>query len=69
MQLVDLASKFESKVAVFYEEREADAASPMELLMLVATQGATLRFVANGNDAPAALDALIKLVESGFGEP
>ncbi len=68
MQLVDTAAKFQSSVRVFCNGREADARSPMELLMLVATQGTALRVVAEGGDAEAAANAMIELVEGGFGE-
>jgi len=68
MKLVDVVSKYSVQVAVHFEERSADARSPMELLMLVATKGARLRFVAEGADAEKALDAVEKLIESGFDE-
>lgn len=69
MQLVDTVAKFQSEVRVYCNGREADARSPMELLMLVATQGTTLRVAAEGGDAEAAVTAMIALVEAGFGEP
>ena len=68
MQFVDVASRFCARVTVHCEERDADACSPMELLMLVATQGTRLKVVANGADAAEALDALIALIDSGFNE-
>jgi phosphotransferase system HPr (HPr) family protein len=68
MQFVDLASQYESRVVVRHGAREADGRSPMELLMLVATQGSKVTLVAEGTDAPDLLDALCGLVESGFGE-
>lgn len=68
MQLVEVASKFSSRVRIRCGERDADARSPMELLMLVATQGSTLSLVIEGDDAPAAMDALSQLFEQGFGE-
>lgn len=68
MQFVDLAQKYQSRVSVHCEGREADGRSPMELLMLVATQGLTVRLIAEGEDAEQALEALANLVESGFGE-
>lgn len=68
MQFVDLASRFKSRVQVLCAGREADGRSPMELLMLVATQGSTVTLVADGHDAQDAVEALTKLVESGFGE-
>jgi phosphotransferase system HPr (HPr) family protein len=68
MQFVDLASRFSANVTVHCEERNADGCSPMELLMLMATQGTKIRLAANGADASEALDALIALIDSGFNE-
>lgn len=68
MQFVDVASRFSSRVTVLCDDRTADAGSPMELLMLMATQGTKLRVVADGPDADAVLDALVALVDAGFHE-
>jgi phosphotransferase system HPr (HPr) family protein len=55
-------------VTVHCADRAADGRSPMEMLMLVATQGSKVRVVADGADAEQLLDELIRLVESGFAE-
>ncbi len=68
MQFVDLAGRFRVRVTVQCQGRKADGRSPMELLMLVATQGCKLKVVAEGEDAEAALAALAGLVEAGFDE-
>ena len=68
MQVVDLIQKYKARVTVHCADRAADARRPMELLMLVATEGSKLRVVADGDDAEPALQALERLVESGFGE-
>ncbi len=68
MQFVDLAQRFAAGVTVHCAERAADGRSPMEMLMLVATQGAKVRVVADGPDAEQLVTALAGLVESGFGE-
>lgn len=68
MQFVDIASRFSARVTVRCEDRDADGCSPMELLMLMATQGTKLRVVASGADAAEALDALVALIEAGFNE-
>ena len=68
MQFVDTAARFGSRVTVHCHERQADGRSPMELLMLVATQGSKVTMVAEGEDAPQALAALAALIETGFGE-
>ena len=68
MQFVGIASRFSAQVTVHCEERGADATSPMELLMLMATQGTKIKVVADGVDATEALDALVALIEAGFNE-
>jgi phosphotransferase system HPr (HPr) family protein len=68
MQFVDIASRFSAHVTVHCEDRNADGRSPMELLMLMATQGTRIKVAANGADAAEALDALLALVEAGFNE-
>jgi len=68
MQFVDTAQRFQARVKVHCEGREADSRSPMELLMLVATHGSKIRLEAEGADAEAAVEALGALIESGFGE-
>lgn len=69
MRFVDVCTQFKSKVQVLLEDRKADARSPMELLMLVAVQGSTIKLVADGDDAENAIAALAALIESGFDEP
>ena len=68
MQFVDIAQRFASGLTVHCEDRQADGRSPMEMLMLIATQGARVRVVADGTDAEELITELIGLVESGFGE-
>ncbi len=68
MQLVDLAQRFSATVFVHCEDRRADGRSPMELLMLVATQGTRVRVITDGTDAEGLMDAWRELFESGFGE-
>ncbi len=68
LQFVDTAARFSARVTVHCGDRQADGRSPMELLTLVGTQGAKLKVIADGEDAAAAVAALSKLVESGFGE-
>ncbi len=68
MQFVDVASRFSANVTVHCQDRGADACSPMELLMLMATQGTKIKVVAKGADAAEALDALVALIDTGFNE-
>jgi phosphocarrier protein len=45
-----------------------DAKSPVKVMRAKAAQGATLHFRAVGDDAPAALAAMLALAADGFGE-
>lgn len=68
MRFVDLAGQFEAHIQVKKGSRVVDGKNPMEMMLLEATRGTVLEIVADGPDAGPALDALAKLVESGFGE-
>jgi len=68
MQFVDAASRFSARVKVHCEDRDADACSPMELLMLMAVQGTRVKVVATGADAAEAIDTLVGLIDAGFNE-
>jgi len=67
-KFVHLASRFESRVRVARESAEMDGKSIMGLLLLAAARGTTITISADGDDEVAAVEALIALVETGFGE-
>jgi phosphocarrier protein HPr len=67
-KFVKLASEFESEVTVTRESQTVDARSIMGLMMLAAGPGASIEIAAEGPDAQAAVDALIRLVETKFDE-
>lgn len=71
MQFVDLASRFKSQVVVINVTRaggeRVDGKSAMQMMLLEATKGCTLRIATDGPDAQAAADALAELVCHGFG--
>lgn len=71
MQFVDVANQFRSNIRVESkgdEPGEADGKSVMQMIILAATQGTPLVITADGDDAQTAVDALVTLVESKFGE-
>jgi len=68
MQFVDTASRFTAEVKVQKNNTVVDGKSPMEMMLLEATQGTRLKLIARGQDASAAVEALAALVERGFGE-
>lgn len=59
---VKTAMRFRSKVSVGVNGRVADAKSILAVLALGATGGTMLSLTAEGEDAPAALDALAACV-------
>jgi phosphocarrier protein len=67
-QFVRVASQYQAKVKVTREGNTVGGTSIMGLMMLTAGQGQSILIETEGLDARAALEALIALVESGFGE-
>ncbi len=63
---VRLAGQFESKIQLIRDDRRVEARNIIDLLTLGASQGTKLILEAVGPDAQEAVDALAKLVESGF---
>jgi phosphocarrier protein HPr len=67
-RFVHLASRFESQIRVGRGAKIMDGKSIMGILLLAAARGTALTVSADGADEAAAVDALVGLVESGFGE-
>jgi phosphocarrier protein len=68
MQFVDVANEYEAAISVCKGDQTVDGKSPMEMMLLEATQGTTLRLEAQGLDATEAVEALTELIERGFDE-
>jgi len=66
--LVSAALGFQSDVRVKRGALEVNGKSILELMTLGAACGVELEFLADGEDAEAAVAALVALVESGFDE-
>jgi phosphocarrier protein len=67
-RFVHLATRFNAQIRVARDARVMDGKSIMGILLLAAARGSTLTISADGSDEEDAVDALIQLVESGFGE-
>ena len=67
-KFVQLVERFDATVRVTRGHETVGGTSIMGLMMLGAATGTTITVEATGNEAAAAVDALAKLVESGFGE-
>ena len=68
-KLIELASRFESGIRIYRDDREADGKSIMKVMTLAASKGTSIEVVAQGDDAADAVEAIERLVAGRFGEP
>ena len=68
-RFVQLATRFVSQIRVGRDSRVMDGKSILGVLLLAAARGTTLMISAEGIDEEAAVNALVQLAETGFGEP
>ncbi len=66
--IAQLAATFSATITIEHAGERANAKSVMNLLLLTAPMGASVRIEASGDDAQEALDGIVALVTSGFGE-
>jgi phosphocarrier protein HPr len=71
-EFISMASKFKSRITIKKvggeEEDEANAKSIVMVLSLALAQGTEVEITAKGEDEAEAVDALVELVNSKFGE-
>ena len=67
-KLTQLATQYSSDVWLERDGRRVNAKSIMGVMMLAASQGTKLTIETEGDDADAALQAIIDLIASRFGE-
>ena len=67
-KLTQLATQFNSEVWLERAGRRVNAKSIMGVMMLAAAQGSRLTIETEGEDAEAALAAIVELIASRFGE-
>ena len=69
-EIIAMASKFQSRITIkkLSEDEDANAKSIVMLLSLGLAQGEEVEIVAKGEDEVEAVDKLIALIDSKFGE-
>ena len=67
-EFVKIANRFRAHIVVKKDDLEVNGKSIMGMMMLAAECGSALLIRADGDDAEAAVDALLALVAAGFGE-
>ena len=65
---IQKANSFKSSIWVEREDRRINAKSLLGVLSLGILGGTSIRIIADGSDENEAVDALVKLVLSGFSE-
>lgn len=63
-QFVKAAKQFSSEIVVVKDGREANAKSPLKIMTLRARKGDELLIRAEGEDAEAAVEALVRLISA-----
>lgn len=67
-EMVKAASRYQSDITIARDDLEVNGKSIMGVMMLAAEYGASITLRASGPDADEALEALVVLVSSRFGE-
>jgi phosphocarrier protein len=67
-RLVQVATRFKSRVLGTHDGRTANGKSILGLLTLIGSQGSRLSISADGSDEKEALQAIVDLVAARFGE-
>lgn len=67
-KIIEVARRHQAAVTIRCGEQRANGRRMLEMLALAAPVGSVLEVEADGEDAPALLDELEKLVASRFGE-
>jgi len=65
---IQKANEFKSSIWVEKEERRVNAKSLLGVLSLGIVGGTAIKVIADGADEQQAVEALVKLVESGFAD-
>jgi phosphocarrier protein len=67
-KFVQTAEKFDAQVQVSSDGEAIDGTSILDLLMLAAAPGTSITVAVSGAQASEAMEAIVDLVKSGFGE-
>lgn len=68
-KLTQTASQYACEIWIERNARRVNAKSIMGVMMLAASKGSKITLETSGKDERAAMDALIELINTRFGEP
>ena len=67
-KLVSTAASYACQVRIGFGGKQADAKSIMSVMMLAAAKGSLITISCDGEDEQIAMDAMVELIDSYFGE-
>ena len=67
-QIVSLSNEFSCKISIAHGDKKAPSLSLITLLTLDAPQGSKLTVISEGPESEQAVNTIIQLILSGFGE-
>lgn len=67
-KLVSLAAEFKSEITLARNGQQVNGKSIMGIMMLAAAKGTELQVCADGKDEAKAIEAILNLINSRFGE-
>ena len=67
-RFVHTANRYRAQITASRDGRRMDGKSILGILLLAAAQGTAITLCAEGDDEAEAIEALTRVVESGFGE-
>lgn len=68
MKLVNLASRYQSDILIRYQDKEVNAKSVMNVMVLAAACGAEIEVLISGFDETEAMESIVALINDRFGE-
>ena len=68
VKLVNTASRFSSEIIIHYKNREVNAKSVMNVMVLAASKGSVLEITTDGEDEVQAMQAIETLINNRFDE-
>lgn len=66
--MVQTAARFKARIKILKDDQEVDGKSIMGLMTLAASTGTEIRITADGTDEIDAINTLVQLFETRFGE-
>lgn len=68
IKLTNLASRYQSKIFIHFNNRDTNVRSILGLMVLAANKGSEVELMATGNDEKEAIEAIEKLINNKFDE-